>query len=106
MKLEKYLPIAFIFLVGLLLSPILSRKTRPERYGGRLLIPPGAAISGASVIMTPVTGSPIVNQERRPGQLRVQELATWQIRPDRRRNGFTFTKTTMWSSRISPFGST
>ena len=61
MKVEYYLCSAFIVLLMLLsVSPSFAQQGGVLR--GQVTDPSGAAISGASVIMTPAAGSPIVVQ--------------------------------------------
>ena len=57
MKLQKYLYIAFIFLLGSLLAPIAVAQSTTGALRGQVADPSGAAIPGATVIMTPATGS-------------------------------------------------
>jgi hypothetical protein len=60
MKVEYYLRSAFIILLPLLCVLSSFAQQASGSLHGQVTDPSGAAISGASVIMTPATGSPIV----------------------------------------------
>ncbi len=66
MKFE-FVRFLFIALVCLQLAGVLWPQTVSGRLSGQVADPSGAAISGASVIMTPATGSPIVVQSNGQG---------------------------------------
>ena len=71
MKVKKYLRLfAFIFLLAL--SALAQNVSGVLR--GQVTDPSGAAISGASVIMTPATGSPIVVQSNGQGMYEFKNL--------------------------------
>jgi len=67
MKVEKYLSIVFVLL--LFAASALGSFAQQATGGlhGQVTDPSGAAISGASVIMTPATGSPVVIQSNPQG---------------------------------------
>src|ERR1700724_2067435 len=71
-KVKRYLRLfAFIFL---LFISALSAQTASGVLRGQVTDPSGAAISGASVIMTPATGSPIVVQTNNQGMYEFKTL--------------------------------
>ena len=74
MKVEYYLRSAFI--VGLLLLCVLPSFAQQAAGAlrGQVTDPSGAAISGASVVMTPATGSPIVVQSNGQGMYEFKSL--------------------------------
>jgi hypothetical protein len=73
MKVERYVRLfAFIFL---LLISASSAQTVSGVLRGQVTDPSGAAISGASVIMTPATGSPIVVQTNNQGMYEFKTLS-------------------------------
>ena len=76
MKLEKYLPsvlILFVFVVSVL-SSFAQNTTGALR--GEVADPSGAAIPGASVIMTPAAGSPIVVKSDAQGNYEFKNLVS------------------------------
>jgi hypothetical protein len=62
MKVEKYVRVLVVVLIFLLGECALLAQTASGILRGQVADPSGAAISGASVIMTPATGAPIVVQ--------------------------------------------
>jgi hypothetical protein len=72
MKVEKYL--LFVLLFVLPVSALLA-QTATGGLRGQITDPSGAAISGASVIMTPAAGSPIVVQSNAQGMFEFKSLA-------------------------------
>src|SRR5262252_7827252 len=76
MKVEYYLRSGFI--VSLLMSALTCLGQQSGSGGalrGQVTDPSGAAISGAAVIMTPATGSPIVVQSNAQGMFEFKNLA-------------------------------
>jgi carboxypeptidase family protein len=74
-KVEKYMRVfgvAFLFLLSLSVS---WAQTASGVLRGQITDPSGAAISGASVIMTPATGSPIVIQSNSQGMYEFKVLS-------------------------------
>src|ERR1700760_1424683 len=67
MKFELYVRFLVIALVCLQSAGVLWAQSDSGRLSGQIADPSGAAISGASVIMTPATGSPIVVQSNGQG---------------------------------------
>lgn len=67
MKLEQYARLLVIALVCLHSVAVLWAQSDSGRLSGQVADPSGAAISGASVIMTPPAGSPIVVQSNGQG---------------------------------------
>src|SRR5439155_26684428 len=74
MKVEYYLRSAFIVLWVLLCVLPLFAQQAPGALHGQVTDPSGAAISGASVIMTPAAGSPIVVQSNGQGMYEFKSL--------------------------------
>ena len=73
MKVEYYLRTAFI-LVLLLICAFAFAQNPAGSLHGQVTDPSGAAIAGASVIMTPATGSPIVVQSNGQGMFEFKTL--------------------------------
>jgi hypothetical protein len=74
MMLEKYLYIAFIFFWGSLLAVTGVAQSTTGALRGQVADPSGAAIPGATVIMTPATGSPIVIKSDGQGDYEFKSL--------------------------------
>jgi hypothetical protein len=74
MKVEYYLRSAFIVVLLLLCVFPSSAQQAAGALRGQVTDPSGAAISGASVIMTPATGSPIVVQSNGQGMYEFKSL--------------------------------
>jgi hypothetical protein len=74
MKVEYYLRFAFIVLLMLLCVFPSFAQQAAGALRGQVTDPSGAAISGASVIMTPATGSPIVVQSNGQGMYEFKSL--------------------------------
>src|ERR1700728_174303 len=72
MKLQKYLYLVLIVLILLSLSTLGQDATGSLR--GQVADPSGAAVSGAAVVMTPATGSPIVVQSNAQGMFEFKTL--------------------------------
>src|SRR3984885_10918796 len=72
MKLQKYLYLVLIALILLSLSALGQDATGSLR--GQVADPSGAAVSGAAVVMTPATGSPIVVQSNAQGMFEFKTL--------------------------------
>ena len=73
MKVERYIRlfIAFLFLLS---AFVLSAQTSLGALRGQVTDPSGAAISNASVIMTPAAGSPVVVQSNAQGMYEFKNL--------------------------------
>src|ERR1022692_570791 len=67
MKVERYVRLFVVVLLFPLSVSALLAQTSSGVLRGQVADPSGAAISGASVIMTPATGSPIVIQSNAQG---------------------------------------
>src|SRR5579864_1562475 len=76
MKLQKYLYIAFIFLLGSLLARTGVAQSMTGSLRGQVADPSGAAIPGATVIMTPAAGSPITIKSDGQGNYEFKNLAS------------------------------
>ncbi len=76
MKLQKYLYIAFIFLLGSLLARTGVAQSMTGSLRGQVADPSGAAIPGATVIMTPAAGSPITIKSDGQGNYEFRNLAS------------------------------
>lgn len=74
MKLEQYVRFLVIAIVCLPSAGVLWAQAGSGRLSGQVADPSGAAISGASVIMTPATGSPIVVQSNGQGLYEFKNL--------------------------------
>jgi len=74
MKVEKYSRLLVVIFFFLLLATLLSAQTGSRVLRGQVTDPSGAAISNASVIMTPATGSPIVVQTNGQGMYEFKPL--------------------------------
>src|SRR5579864_3822976 len=74
MKVEKYSLLLIVVFIFLLLASALWAQTASGALRGQVTDPSGAAISGASVIMTPATGSPIVVQTNGQGMYEFKSL--------------------------------
>ena len=73
MKVERYIRL-FILLLFLLSAFVLSAQTSLGALRGQVTDPSGAAISNASVIMTPAAGSPVVVQSNAQGMYEFKNL--------------------------------
>ncbi|MGA2101981.1 MAG: carboxypeptidase-like regulatory domain-containing protein, partial [Candidatus Sulfotelmatobacter sp.] len=73
MKLEKYLCLVLIVLILLFVPPSFAQDAAGS-LRGQVADPSGAAISGAAVVMTPATGSPIVVQSNAQGMFEFKTL--------------------------------
>ena len=74
MKVERYMRFFVIAFLFLFLASALFAQTATEVLRGQVADPSGAAISGASVIMTPAAGSPIVVQSNGQGAYEFKTL--------------------------------
>ena len=74
MKVEKYMRFFVVALLFLLSLNSLSAQTASGSLRGQVTDPSGAAIAGASVIMTPATGPPIVVQSGAQGMYEFKTL--------------------------------
>jgi len=76
MKVEKYIRIVFIALLFVLVlsSNALWAQTPAGSLRGQVTDPSGAAISGATVVMTPATAAPIAVQSNAQGQYEFKSL--------------------------------
>ena len=74
MKVEKYLYKAFIFFSACLLTATGVAQNTNGALRGQVADPSGAAIPGASVVMTPATGSPIVIKSDGQGNYEFKSL--------------------------------
>src|SRR5438477_6692579 len=74
MRIEKYERLLVIIFLFLLSATLLSAQTGSGALRGQVTDPSGAAISGASVIMTPPTGSPVVVQTNGQGTYEFKSL--------------------------------
>src|SRR4051795_2058364 len=88
MKLEKYLPIVLILLVGFFCISM-SAQNASGALRGEVADPSGAAIPGASVIMTPSAGSPIVVKSDAQGNYEFKNLPSGKYILTVAANGFT-----------------
>jgi hypothetical protein len=75
MKLKRYLYLILIPVLFALLGNCAFSQTAAGALRGQITDPSGAAISGAAVIMTPATGSPIVVQSNAQGMFEFKTLA-------------------------------
>ncbi len=73
MKLEKYLCLVLIVLILLFVPPSFAQDAAGS-LRGQVADPSGAAISGAAVVTTPATGSPIVVQSNAQGMFEFKTL--------------------------------
>jgi hypothetical protein len=74
MKLEKYLPFALILFLLAGSDPNCVAQNATGALRGEVADPSGAAIPGASVIMTPSTGVPIVVKSDGQGNYEFKNL--------------------------------
>jgi hypothetical protein len=74
MKVEKYMRSFFIMLLLLLSLTALWGQTAPGALRGQVTDPSGAAITGATVVMTPAAGSPIAVQTNSQGMYEFKSL--------------------------------
>jgi hypothetical protein len=74
MKVERYARYFVIVFFLVLSVTVLVAQTAAGSFRGQVADPSGAAISGASVIMTPATGSPIVVQSNDQGMYEFKSL--------------------------------
>src|ERR1035437_9464561 len=74
MKVERYVRLFVVVLLFPLPVSALLAQTSSGVLRGQVADPSGAAISGASVIMTPATGSPIVIQSNAQGMYEFKTL--------------------------------
>ncbi len=81
MKLEKYLCLVLIVLI-LLFVPSSFAQDAAGSLRGQVADPSGAAISGAAVVMTPATGSPIVVQSNAQGMFEFKTLPAGKYTPN------------------------
>jgi uncharacterized membrane protein YgcG len=89
MKVEYYLRSAFIVLLMLLCVLPSFAQQAAGALRGQVTDPSGAAISGASVIVTPATGSPIVVQSNGQGMYEFKSLPTGKYTLTVAATGFT-----------------
>ncbi|HKV77445.1 MAG TPA: carboxypeptidase regulatory-like domain-containing protein [Candidatus Sulfotelmatobacter sp.] len=89
MKVEYYLRFAFIVLLMLLCMLPSFAQQAAGALRGQVTDPSGAAISGASVIMTPATGSPIVVPSNGQGMYEFKSLAAGKYTLTIAATGFT-----------------
>ena len=76
MKVARYVRFFFIVPLFLLSAAIMFAQTTSGSLRGQVTDPSGAAIPGASVIMTPAAGSPVVVQSN--GQGTCMNSRPWQ----------------------------
>ncbi|MFZ0863897.1 MAG: carboxypeptidase regulatory-like domain-containing protein [Candidatus Sulfotelmatobacter sp.] len=74
MKVERYVCVLVVVFLFLLSASAMLAQTAAGALRGQVTDPSGAAISGASVIMTPATGSPIVVQSNGQGMYEFKSL--------------------------------
>jgi hypothetical protein len=74
MKVEKYISISFIMLYFLLSASRFSGQTATGVLHGQVTDPSGAAITGATGVMTPASGSPVAVQTNAQGMYEFKGL--------------------------------
>ncbi|MGC1453260.1 MAG: carboxypeptidase regulatory-like domain-containing protein [Candidatus Sulfotelmatobacter sp.] len=74
MKVEKYIRISFIMLCFLLWASTFSGQTATGVLHGQVTDPSGAAIIGATAVMTPASGSPVAVQSNAQGMYEFKGL--------------------------------
>src|SRR6478736_6467425 len=89
MKVVKYLHIVCIAVVVLACAVSVFAQQAPGALRGQVTDPSGAAISGASVIMTPANGAPIVIQSNAQGAYEFKSLPAGKYTLTVSANGFT-----------------
>src|SRR6478736_8590928 len=89
MKVVKYLHIVCIAVVVLACAVSVFAQQAPGALRGQVTDPSGAAISGASVIMTPANGAPIVIQSNAQGAYEFKSLPAGKYTLTVSASGFT-----------------
>jgi hypothetical protein len=89
MKVESYLRSALILVLLLVSASAIFAQNPTGSLHGQVSDPSGAAIAGASVIITPATGSPIVVQSNGQGMYEFKNLAAGQYTLTVSASGFT-----------------
>ena len=80
MKFQECLRYTFIIFLSMFAASSFAQQANGT-LRGQVTDPSGAAISGASVIMTPVNGSPIVIQSNPQGMYEFKALPLRQVHP-------------------------
>ena len=89
MRVEKQVRFSIVVFIFLLLATALWAQSGSGALRGQVTDPSGAAIPGASVIMTPATGSPIVVQTNGQGMYEFKSLPTGKYTLTVAATGFT-----------------
>ena len=89
MKVEYYLRLTAILVLLLVCTSDIMAQNPTGSLHGQVTDPSGAAIAGASVIMTPATGSPIVVQSNGQGMYEFKNLAAGRYTLTVSASGFT-----------------
>jgi hypothetical protein len=89
MKAGKNALLVYTFLFALMSATLLVAQTGPGVLRGQVTDPSGAAITNASVVMTPATGSPLTTQTNAQGQYEFKGLLAGQYTLNVIAQGFT-----------------